>query len=75
MAELPLLQLQVLPRARLRALQNPHLAPLVAAPLCMDNAAAPIGAVLRAVHQAPARIRIRTTLSVYPAKYCSSTLR
>lgn len=71
MAELRLLQLQVpQPRARPRAHQSPLLVPLVAALLCMANVVAPAGAVLRAVHQALADIRIRTTLSACPARCC-----
>lgn len=69
MAELRLLQPQVRPRARPRAHRSPPLVPLVAALLCMANAAALVGAVLRAVHQAPANIRMRTTLSACPARY------
>lgn len=64
-----LLQLQVRPRAKPRAHRSLPLVPLVAALLFTDNAAVPAGAVLRAVHRAPAHIRIRITLSACPAKH------
>lgn len=74
MAGLHLLQPRVRPRARPRAHRSPPLVPPVAALLYTANAAAPVGAVLRAVHQAPANIRTRTTLSAWPAEYCFANL-